>query len=33
MPTYNDKDTIRDSISSLYQQDYDNWELIIINDG
>jgi len=33
MPTHNDEETITDSINSLYQQDYDNWELIIINDG
>jgi len=33
MPTYNDEDTILASIASLYQQDYDNWQLIIINDG
>jgi len=33
MPTYNDEDTILNTIDSLYQQDYDNWQLIIINDG
>lgn len=33
MPTYNDSDTIIESIESITIQDYDNWELIVINDG
>jgi len=33
MPTYNDEDTIVQAIESLYRQNYNNWELIIVNDG
>lgn len=33
MPTYNDADTIIESIESVINQTYKNWELIIINDG
>lgn len=33
MPTYNDSDTITQSLDSLIMQNYHNWELIIINDG
>lgn len=33
MPTYNDADTICETIDSLIVQSYDNWELIIIDDG
>lgn len=33
MPTYNQAAFIRRAISSLYEQTYINWELIIINDG
>ena len=33
MPTYNDAETIIDSINSIIMQSYHNWELIIINDG
>lgn len=33
MPSYHDEETIRLSIDSIYQQHYDDWELIIINDG
>ena len=33
MPTYNDAETIIESINSVFAQTYQNWELIIINDG
>ncbi len=33
MPTYNDADTICETLDSLICQDYNNWELIIIDDG
>lgn len=33
MPTYNDEKTILESIKSLESQKYDNWELLIVNDG
>ncbi len=33
MPCYNDGDYIKESISSINNQIYDNWELIIIDDG
>lgn len=33
MPTYNDCDTISASIKSLLDQNYENYELIIIDDG
>lgn len=33
MPTYNDETTIAESIQSLLQQDYKNWELLIMDDG
>ena len=33
MPTYNDEATILNAIDSVLNQDYTNWELIIINDG
>ncbi len=33
MPSYHDEKTIRLSIDSIYQQHYEDWELIIINDG
>lgn len=33
MPTYNDADTILETLDSLVVQKYDNWELIIIDDG
>ena len=33
MPTYNQASFIRRAILSLYQQTFQNWELIIINDG
>ncbi len=33
MPTYNDADTISETLDSLICQDYPNWELIIIDDG
>jgi glycosyltransferase involved in cell wall biosynthesis len=33
MPTYNDEDTICESLDSVRLQSYSNYELIIINDG
>lgn len=33
MPTYNDADTIEESINSLINQSNENWELILVNDG
>ncbi len=33
MPTYNDANTIIDSIESIRIQTYKNWELIVVNDG
>ena len=33
MPTFNDAEYIMLSINSLLQQSYENWELIIVNDG
>lgn len=33
MPAYNCEDTIKESIDSILLQSYDNFELIIINDG
>ncbi len=33
MPIYNCEDYLDDSITSVLNQKYDNWELIIINDG
>lgn len=33
MPTYNDADTLSEALESIVNQDYQNWELIIINDG
>ena len=33
MPVYNSKDTIRKAITSIISQDFDSFELIIINDG
>ena len=33
MPSYNDAKTITESINSVFNQTYPNWELIIINDG
>lgn len=33
MPTYNDCDMIEESLLSVINQDYDNWELIIVDDG
>lgn len=33
MPTYNDSDTIEESLNSILNQSYENWELIIIDDG
>lgn len=33
MPTYNDSKTITDSINSVINQKYTNWELLIVDDG
>lgn len=33
MPAFNDEDSIAQSIDSISYQTYDNWELIIIDDG
>ena len=33
MPVYNGEQTIAETIDSLLQQTYSNWELIVINDG
>lgn len=33
MPTYNNEKTIGNSIRSILQQNYSNWELIIVDDG
>lgn len=33
MPTYNDANYIRSSINSILNQTYENWELILVNDG
>lgn len=32
-PTYNDSDSIEETLKSLVEQTYDNWEWIVINDG
>ena len=33
IPTYNDAQSIRQSMLSLFQQTYKHWELIIVDDG
>lgn len=33
MPTYNNADVIKKSVESIFVQTYENWELIIVNDG
>lgn len=33
MPTYNDAETIVNAIESVVKQEYDRWELVIVNDG
>jgi teichuronic acid biosynthesis glycosyltransferase TuaG len=33
IPVYNGEQTIAETIASLLQQTYSNWELIVINDG
>lgn len=33
MPTFNDSETIEESINSVLKQKYNNWELLIVDDG
>ena len=33
MPVYNGEKFIEDAVNSVCAQTYDNWELIIVNDG
>ena len=33
MPTYQDAESIGQSIESVMSQTYDDWEMIIVNDG
>ena len=33
MPTYNDADTIKETLDSVFQQTYKDWEIIIVDDG
>ena len=33
MPTYNDSKTIMEAMDSIVSQSYDNWELMVIDDG
>ena len=33
MPTYNDADSIKETLDSILKQTYTNWELVIMNDG
>ena len=33
MPTYNDANSITETLDSVLEQSYNNWQLIIINDG
>ena len=33
MPTYNDKDSIVDTFNSVISQTYQNWELVVVDDG
>lgn len=33
MPTYNDCESIKETLDSLVIQTYDNWELVIVDDG
>lgn len=33
VPAYNETDTILDSVKSLLQQEYNDYEIIVINDG
>ena len=33
MPTYNDSNSITETLDSIFNQDYDNFELIIVDDG
>ena len=33
MPAYNAEETIKESIQSVINQTYGNWELLVVNDG
>ena len=33
MPTYNDASSILDTLNSIIVQTYENWQLIIVDDG
>jgi len=33
MPTYNDEKYIKYAVDSVFSQNYEDWELIIIDDG
>ena len=33
MPVYNSENTIRDSVQSIINQTYNEWELILVDDG
>ena len=33
MPTFNDSETIEESINSVLKQKYNNWELLVVDDG
>ena len=33
MPTFNDSETIEETLNSIFEQTYKNWELIIVDDG
>ena len=33
MPTYNDGISIKETLDSVMCQTYENWELVIVNDG
>lgn len=33
MPTYNDEDSIEETLNSIKNQSYDSWELLIMDDG
>ena len=33
MPVYNSEKNVSDAIRSVQKQSYENWELLIVNDG